>query len=36
MLILAVAGYIFMGKGAREAKAQFDGDAGYARETSAP
>lgn len=29
LLILSVVGYIFMGKGAREAKSQFDGDAGY-------
>lgn len=28
-LILGVVGYIFMGKGARETKAQFDGDSGY-------
>jgi hypothetical protein len=34
MLILAVVGYIFMSKGAREAKAQFDGDAGYAPGTA--
>lgn len=36
LLILAVTGYIFMGKGAREAKAQFDGDAGYAPGIAAP
>ncbi|WP_260580613.1 hypothetical protein [Sphingopyxis sp. PET50] len=29
LLILSVTGYIFMGKGEREAKAQFDGDAAY-------
>lgn len=29
LLILAVVGYIFMGKGRREAQAQFEGDAGY-------
>ncbi|KTE38810.1 MULTISPECIES: hypothetical protein [unclassified Sphingopyxis] len=29
LLILSVVGYIFMGKGASEAKAQFEGDAGY-------
>lgn len=29
LLVLSVVGYIFMGKGAAEAKAQFDGDAGY-------
>lgn len=29
LLILAVVGYIFMGKGQSEAKAQFDRDAGY-------
>ncbi|WP_077145253.1 hypothetical protein [Sphingopyxis sp. KK2] len=28
-LILGVVGYIFMGKGARETRAQFDGDSGY-------
>lgn len=30
LMILAVAGFIFMSKGENEAKAQFDGDAGYA------
>lgn len=29
MLVLSVVGYIFMSKGQREAKAQFDGDVGY-------
>jgi hypothetical protein len=29
LLILAVVGWIFMGKGQAEAKQQFDGDAGY-------
>ncbi len=29
LLILSVVGYIFMGKGQREAQAQFEGDAGY-------
>ena len=29
LLILAAVGWIFMGKGQNEAKAQFDGDAGY-------
>ena len=29
LLILAVVGYIFMGKGRREAQAQFEGDADY-------
>jgi len=29
MLVLSVVGYIFMSKGQREARAQFDGDAGY-------
>lgn len=36
MLILAVVGYIFMSKGAREARAQFDSDAGHAPGASAP
>lgn len=30
LLILAVVGFVLMGKGEREAKAQFDGDGGYA------
>ena len=29
LLILGVVGYIFMGKGEREARTQFDGDGGY-------
>lgn len=29
LLILAIVGYIFMGKGQREAQEHFDGDAGY-------
>lgn len=35
LLILAVVGYIFMGKGRREAQAQFEGDAGYRSPSSA-
>lgn len=30
LLVLAIVGYILMGKGEREAKAQFDGDGDYA------
>jgi len=30
LMILSVAGFIFMSKGEQDAKAQFDGDAGYA------
>ena len=30
LMILSVAGFIFMSKGEKDAKAQFDGDAGYA------
>ena len=29
LLVLSIVGYIFMGKGQREAQEQFDGDAGY-------
>lgn len=29
LLVLAAVGFVFMGKGEREAKAQFDDDAGY-------
>ncbi len=29
LLVLGVVGYIFMGKGEREARTQFDGDGGY-------
>ena len=29
LLILGIVGYIFMGKGEREARTQFDGDGGY-------
>lgn len=36
LLLLSVVGYIFMSKGAREAKAQFEGDAGYAPGITAP
>ena len=34
LLILAVVGWYYMGKGATEAKAQFDGDAGHAGPTA--
>ena len=39
LMILAVIGYVVMGKGEREAKALFDGDAGHAppaRQATAP
>jgi hypothetical protein len=36
LLILAVVGWIFMGKGEKEAKQQFDGDAGYTGTATAP
>jgi hypothetical protein len=36
LLILAVVGWIFMGKGEKEAKQQFDGDAGYTGTAAAP
>jgi hypothetical protein len=36
LLVLAVVGWFFMGKGATEAKRQFDGDAGYSGEIAQP
>jgi hypothetical protein len=36
LLILAAVGWYFMGKGAAEAKAQFEGDAGYSPAGPAP
>lgn len=36
LLILAAVGWYFMGKGAAEAKAQFEGDAGYSGTGPAP